>query len=122
LSEQKKHQELYYFGYFKKLYESWEASTNKMMDVWMNSPFMDRAVEKSTEFKDYIHNFIEKSLENRYLPEGRDVSNLIETINSLEAKVAELEKKIDRLESTPKKTTTKRRTRSTQKKVKEKKQ
>lgn len=93
-----------------------------MMDVWMNSPFMDRAVEKSTEFKDYIHNFIEKSLENRYLPERSEVSQLIDTINSLEAKVAELEKKIDDLESAPKKTSTKRRTRSAQKKVKEKKQ
>lgn len=122
MSEQKKHQEIYYFGYFKKLYESWEESTNQMLDVWMNSPFMDRAVEKSTEFKDYIHNFIERSLENRYLLEKRDVSHLIDTINSLEAKVAELEMKIDALESAPKRTATKRRTRSTQKKVKEKKQ
>ena len=76
MSEKKEQQEMYYFGYFNKLYESWEESTNKMMDVWMSSPFMDRAVEKSSEFKNYIHNFIDQTLEKRYVPQERDMEKI----------------------------------------------
>ena len=91
MSKQKEYAEMYYFGYFKKLYESWEESTNKMMDVWMNSPLMDRAVEKSSEFKDYIHGFIEQTLETRCSPQKREMDRLVDTIDSLEAKIAGLE-------------------------------
>ncbi len=122
MSDKKEHQEIYYFGYFKKLYESWEESTNKMMDVWMNSPFMERAVEKSSEFKSYIHNFMEQTLEKRHLPQKKDMEKIIDTIDSIEVKIAELEGKIEDIKSEPKKPSPKRRTRSTQKKVKEKKQ
>lgn len=106
MSKQKEYAEMYYFGYFKKLYESWEESTNKMMDVWMNSPLMDRAVEKSSEFKDYIHGFIEQTLETRCSPQKREMDRLVDTIDSLEAKIAELEHKIAGLESRPAKTAT----------------
>ncbi|MCC6713051.1 MAG: hypothetical protein IT344_06790 [Candidatus Dadabacteria bacterium] len=108
MSKQKEYAEMYYFGYFKKLYESWEESTNKMMDVWMNSPFMDRAVEKSSEFKDYIHGFIEQTLETRCSPQKREMGRLVDIIDSLEAKIAELEQKIASLESRPARTAAKR--------------
>ncbi|MEQ9617890.1 MAG: hypothetical protein RIG61_01800 [Deltaproteobacteria bacterium] len=122
MSNKKEYDEIVYFGYFKKLYESWEESTNKMMDVWMNSPLMERAVEKSSEFKNYIHNFIDQSLEKRYIPQKVDIDRLIDTIESLEEKVSELEMKIEKIQSSPRKSTPKPRTAGTRKKVKEKKQ
>ncbi len=102
--------EVYYLGYFKKLYESWEESTHKMMDVWFNSPLMDRAVEKSSEFKNYVQVFMEQSLEQRNIPERKEMDKLINTIDSLEMKIAKLEEKIEDLEPPPQKTSTKGKT------------
>ncbi len=125
MSKKNEYEQIYYFSYFKKLYESWEESTNKLVDVWMNSPLMDRAVEKSSEFKNYIHNFIDNTLEKRYLPEKRDMEKLIDTLDTLGEKIAELENRITDLQSSankPKpKTKPRTRTRISKKKVKEKK-
>ena len=125
LSKKNEYEQIYYFSYFKKLYESWEESTNKLMDVWMSSPLMDRAVEKSSEFKNYIHNFIENTLEKRYLPEKRDMEKLIDTLDSLGEKIAELEDRITTLQSNAKKSGTKAKSKTVtgnaKKKVKEKK-
>ncbi|MEW6145328.1 MAG: hypothetical protein AB1598_09945 [Thermodesulfobacteriota bacterium] len=122
MNKKNEYEEIYYFSYFKKLFESWEESTNKLMDVWMSSPLMERAVEKSSEFKNYIHSFIEQTLEQRYLPEKRDMEKLIDTLDSLGEKIAELEVKITDLQSSAKKPEPKTRTRTVRKKVKEKKQ
>jgi polyhydroxyalkanoate synthesis regulator phasin len=121
LNKKNEYEEIYYFSYFKKLFESWEESTNKLMDVWMSSPLMERAVEKSSEFKNYIHSFIEQTLEQRYLPEKRDMEKLIDTLDSLGEKIAELEVKITDLQSSSKKPEPKTRSRTVKKKVKEKK-
>ena len=121
MSNKKEHDEIIYFGYFKKLFESWEESTNKMMDVWMSSPLMERAVEKSSEFKNYIHNFIDQSLEKRYIPQKVDIDKLIRAIELLEEKVSELEMKIEKIQSSPKKSPPKGRTAGSRKKIKEKK-
>lgn len=103
MSKKNEYEQIYYFSYFKKLYESWEESTNKFVDVWMNSPLMERAVEKSSEFKKYIHNFIDNTLEKRYLPEKRDMEKLIDTLDTLGEKIALLENKITDLQSSTKK-------------------
>lgn len=96
----KKHlDEAYYLGYFKKLYESWEESTHNMMDVWFNSPLMDRAVEKSSEFKNYVKTFMEQSLEKRNIPQKGEMDKLINTIDALELKISKLEEKIDNLQT-----------------------
>ena len=104
--------EVYYLGYFKKLYESWEESTHKMMDIWFNSPLMERAVEKSSEFKNYVQVFMEQSLEERNIPERNEMDNLINTIDALEMKIANLEKKIEGLETDSKNSTTKAKSRT----------
>ncbi|MFI5322270.1 MAG: hypothetical protein ACHQ6U_01775 [Thermodesulfobacteriota bacterium] len=122
MDKKKEYDEVYYFGYFKKLFESWEESTNKFVDVWMKSPLMERAVEKSSEFKNYVHGFIEQTLEQRYLPQKKDMDILINTLDSLGEKIAELESKIKDLESSTKKSSPKTGTRITKKRVKEKKQ
>lgn len=101
MSKKKGLDEIYYLGYFKKLYESWEESTHKMMDIWFNSPLMDRAVEKSSEFKDYVQDFMEQNLEQRNIPERNNMDKLINTIDSLEVKIAKLEEKIEDLETKP---------------------
>lgn len=97
--DHREHDELYYFGYFKKLYESWEESTNVMMDIWINSPYMERAVDKSTEFKSYIQNFIENTIENRCEPKKKDADKMSEYIDSLEEKIRDLEGKVKTLEA-----------------------
>jgi len=122
LSKKTEYEQIYYFSYFKKLFESWEESTNKLVDVWMSSPLMERAVEKSSEFKNYIHSFMEQTLEQRYLPEKKDMDKLIDTLDSLGEKIADLEGKITDLQSSTRKPKPKTRTRNTKKKVKEKKQ
>ena len=112
-AKKKELDEVYYLGYFKKLYESWEESTHKMMDVWFNSPLMDRAVEKSSEFKNYVQVFMEQSLEKRNIPERGEMDKLINTIDSLEMKIAKLEEKIEDLETIPQKTSPKSKTKKT---------
>ena len=121
MDKKKEYEEIYYFSYFKKLFESWEESTNKFMDVWMNSPLMERAVEKSSEFKSYIQGFIEQTLEQRYVPGKKDMEKLIDTLDSLGDKIAELEGKITNLQSGAKKSPQKTRVMNTKKRVKEKK-
>ncbi len=111
--------EVYYLGYFKQLYESWEESTHKMMDVWFNSPLMDRAVEKSSEFKNYVQVFMEQSLEKRNIPERKEMDRLINTIDSLEMKIAKLEEKIEDSETTPKKKSSKTKSTAKESKTKE---
>ena len=101
MGKKKQLDEVYYLGYFKKLYESWEESTHKMMDVWFNSPLMDRAVEKSSEFKSYVQVFMEQSLEQRNVPERDEMNKLINTVDALELKIAKLEGKIEELEAKP---------------------
>jgi polyhydroxyalkanoate synthesis regulator phasin len=122
LDKKKEYEEVYYFSYFKKLFESWEESTNILMDVWMKSPLMERAVEKSSEFKNYIHGFIEQTLEQRYLPQKKDMDKLINTLDSLGEKIVELESKIADLQSGTKKPNPTIMTRKTKKKVEENKQ
>ena len=124
MEKKKDHDQQYYFGYFKKLYESWEESTNMMMDIWLNSPYMERAFDKSLEFKDYVQNFMEDTLESRCEPkkEGKkvtDTENLIDYIDSLEKKIRDLEQKLESLESKPKKKTTERRRKTKDTNVKE---
>ena len=99
IKKKKELDEVYYLGYFKKLYESWEESTHNMMDVWFNSPLMERAVEKSSEFKNYVNVLMKESIEQRLKSEKEDMSKLINTIDALELKIAKLEEKIENLET-----------------------
>ncbi len=115
MSEKKAYDESYYFSYFKKLFESWEESTHKAMDIWLKSPFMDRAFDKSTEFKQYVQKFMENSLESRATPDTQSIEKLIESINQIEQKVSRIEKKVDELGTKQQRTTSKRRTTKTKK-------
>ena len=117
--DQREHDELYYFGYFKKLYESWEESTNVMMDIWINSPYMERAVDKSTELKSYIQNFIENTIESRCEPKKKDADKIAEYIDSLEEKIRDLEGKLKTLETKDTKQTPGRRKKNKDTGVKE---
>jgi len=111
LAKKKELDEIYYLGYFKKLYESWEESTHKMMDIWFNSSLMERAIEKSSEFKDYVQDFMEQSLEQRNVPERNERDKLLNTIDSLEIKIAKFEEKVEGLETKPEKVSPKTKSR-----------
>ena len=119
MAKKKELDEVYYLGYFKKLYESWEESTHKMMDIWFNSPLMERAVEKSSEFKNYVQDFMEQSLEQRNIPERNEMDKLINTIDILEIKIAKLEEKIEDLETKPEKAAPKPKSRAKKSKSKD---
>jgi predicted RNase H-like nuclease (RuvC/YqgF family) len=121
LAKKKELDEVYYLGYFKKLYESWEESTHKVMDIWFNSPLMERAVEKSSEFKDYVQGFMEQSLEKRNIPERSEMDKLLNTIDSLEMKIAKLEEKIENLETESEKASPKPKSRTQKVKPKDQK-
>lgn len=115
MEKKKDHEQLYYFDYFKKLYESWEESTNMMLDIWLSSPYMERAFDKSLEFKNYVQNFMEDTIKSRCEPKRGDKDSkddkdrLVEYIDSLEKKIRELEEKVEELESQSKKKAPERR-------------
>lgn len=122
MPEKEKEEESKYFSYFKKLYETWEKSTSQALEVWLRSPLfrnnMERAVEKSNEFKNYIHDTMERNIKHKYIPMKKDMDKLMGSLKSLEEKLYMLEEKISNLESTSKrsggrkktKTKTRRRT------------
>jgi hypothetical protein len=108
MQEKEKQEESTYFSYFKKLYESWEKSTSQAVEIWLRSPLfrnnMERAVEKSIEFKNYIHDTMERNLKHKYIPMKNDVDKLTSSLKNLEQKLKRLEEKISNLESTRKPT------------------
>jgi hypothetical protein len=115
MPEKKKEEESNYFSYFKKLYESWEKSTSQALDVWLKSPLftnsMERAVEKSIEFKNYIQDAMERNLRLRYVPIKNDTERVAISLDKINQKLNQLEEKIKSLETTPSSTKEKRQTR-----------
>lgn len=86
MAERRNDSELYYFIYFKKLYESWEKTMFHALKLWMRTPLftssMVNAVEKSAEFKNYMREIMELTLRQRdFRIKGRDV-NHVDTLKS----------------------------------------
>lgn len=108
MSEKSKHNKPFYLIYFEKLYESWEISSEKALKLWFHNPlfsnFMDRAVEKSLEFKNYTQEIIDKTLKYRFLPKRNDLTNLTDSLGNLDERVSRLEGKT--LKAKKKSTTT----------------
>jgi hypothetical protein len=104
MPEKDKERESYYFSYFKKLYESWEKSTSQVLEVWLKNLLlkdnMEKAFEKSVEFKNYIQDIMEKTLKHRYFPSKNDMNKLTSSLYNLEEKLNKLEEKINELQST----------------------
>jgi len=116
MPEKNKEEESKYFGYFKKLYESWEKSASQAVDIWLKSPLftnsMERAVEKSIEVKNYIQDTIERTLKQRYIPTRNDTDKLKDSLDKLQEKLKHLEEKIKNLEANPKPTAERKKTKS----------
>jgi polyhydroxyalkanoate synthesis regulator phasin len=116
MPEKSKEGELYYFSYFKKLYESWEKSMSQALEVWLKSPIFtnsaEKAIEKSIEFKNYMHDIMERTLKHRYLPTKNDMDKLMNSLDNLEVKLNKLEGKINELQSAQKLTPERKRARS----------
>ncbi len=69
MTERRNDSELYYFIYFKKLYESWEKAMSHALKLWMRTPLftnsMVNSTEKSVEFKNYMREIMELTLKQR---------------------------------------------------------
>jgi hypothetical protein len=108
MPETKREDESYYFSYFKKLYESWERSMSKVMEVWLNNPIFtnsaDKAIEKSLEFKGYIHDIMERTLRHRFISTKYNVDKLAKSLDQLEVKLNEVEEKISKVHNTKRST------------------
>jgi hypothetical protein len=104
--EKKRESELDYFSYFKKLYESWEKSMSQALEVWLKTPLLintsEKAVEKSAEFNNYIHDIMERTLKQRYFPMKDDMDKVITSLDKLEIKVNELSERIKELQTAKK--------------------
>ncbi|GBD39943.1 hypothetical protein HRbin37_02229 [bacterium HR37] len=99
----KKREEPDYFNYFKRVYELWEKSASQALELWIKSPLfkntMEKALEKSTEFRNYIQEVMDRTLKYRYFPMKNDIDKLAEYLSSLEEKLNKLESKINELQS-----------------------
>jgi hypothetical protein len=108
MSEKKSENELDYFSYFKKLYESWEKSMSQALEVWLKNPLLtnttEKAIEKSAEFKTYIHDIMERTLRQRYFPIKDDMDKVIMSLDKLEIRVNELSDRFNELEGADKTT------------------
>ncbi|MGQ0793551.1 MAG: hypothetical protein ACT4NX_05615 [Deltaproteobacteria bacterium] len=97
-----KDKETEYFSYFRNLYESWEKSTSHALELWLKSPIfnnrMEKAVEKSTEFRSYMQDVMEKTLKYKVLPSSTDIGKIADSLDALKERLAELEEKISELE------------------------
>lgn len=104
MSEKNKQAKPFYLSYFEKLYESWEISAEKALTLWFHNPlfsnFMDRAVEKSVEFKDYTQEIIDKTLKYRFFPLDNDFAKLTDSIGNLDERLSKLEGKIVKAKKT----------------------
>jgi len=113
LSNKGKQIKPFYFTYFEQLYESWEKSASKAIKLWFNNPLfnncMERAFEKSTEFKNYTREIIEKSLNYRYLPMKNDFLKLTNSLENVEIKLLALEDKVKDVKKADETKTTKKR-------------
>jgi len=90
---------------YKKFYETWEKTTSDALEMWLNSPLfaanMGKAIEKSSDFKKYLDEVIEKSLKNMRIPTKSDIDKVLVAVNNIEAKINDLTDKVDDLK-TPK--------------------
>lgn len=86
---------------YKKLYETWEKSSSEVLENWVNSPLfasnVGKAIEKSSEFKKYFDEAVEKTLRNMRFPTKSDIDRVLASINNLEAKINDLVDKVDEI-------------------------
>jgi Poly(R)-hydroxyalkanoic acid synthase subunit (PHA_synth_III_E) len=86
---------------YKKFYETWEKSSSEVLEKWVNSPLfaanIGKAVEKSSEFKKYFDQAVEKTLKNMRFPTKSDIDRMLESINNLEEKINDLVDKVDEI-------------------------
>jgi hypothetical protein len=92
--------------YYKKFYDVWEKTMSEGLEVWLKSPFfaatMGKTIEKSSEFKKYIDEIMDRSLKNMHFPTKGDIDRVLTSINNIEAKINDLGDKVDELKPLPK--------------------
>lgn len=102
--ERRNDSELYYFIYFKKLYESWEKTMSHALKSWMRTPLftnsMVNAIEKSVEFKNYMQEVMERTLRQRYfVMRSGDIDKETNHVDSLKSKKISSSENIKKVKS-----------------------
>ena len=101
MSKKNKKKESYYFDYFKKLFDTWEESTSHAFQIWMDNPYfkktMESAGEKSSEFKDYTIQMMERYLNKSYFLNNKDIEKIMNSIDKIESRLNKLEKTINEI-------------------------
>ncbi|HEX3036391.1 MAG TPA: hypothetical protein VHT73_14940 [Thermodesulfobacteriota bacterium] len=104
--------------YYKKFYEVWEKTMSEALEMWLRSPLfastMGKTIERSSEFKKYMNEVMEKSLKNMHVPTKTDIDRVLFAINNIEAKINDLWDKVDEVKVSGK-TSTARKSKSAKK-------
>jgi hypothetical protein len=89
--------------YYKKFYETWEKSMSEALEMWLKSPLFassaGKMVEKSSEFKKYMDEVMERSLRNMHFPTKGDIDRILTSLNNLEAKINDIWDKVDEIKT-----------------------
>lgn len=101
MSSKTTEEETYIFGYFKKIYDSWEESMTNAFELWLKSPVVasntESAVKKSQEFKNYMYEIMGKTLKDRYVPVKSDFDKLAGSLDDLHDKLSKLTESVKEL-------------------------
>src|SRR5919109_2545835 len=97
--------------YYKKFYEVWEKTMSEALEMWLKSPLfastLGKTIERSSEFKKYMNEVMEKSLKNMHVPTKTDIDRVLSAINNIEAKINDMWDKVDEI-NVPEKASTAR--------------
>ena len=101
--------------YYRKFYEVWEKTMSEALEMWLRSPLfastMGKTIERSSEFKKYMNEIMEKSLKNMHVPTKTDIDRVLSAINNVEAKVNDVWDKVDEI-NVPEKTSAPRKSKT----------
>lgn len=103
MTSKRSNTETTYFDYFQQLYDSWESSMTQAVDTWLKGtgpPGSSRnAAEKSEELKSYMHEIMDRTLSNRFIPLRQDLQRVTDSLSRIQDKLTDLTTEIDGLES-----------------------
>lgn len=90
-------------GDYKKLYAQWESTMSEALDSWIKTPLFSsvvgQAIEKSSEFKKYLDEGMERNLKSMQLPTKSDINLMLTSINKIEEKINDLMEKVEDLKA-----------------------
>ncbi len=84
---------------FKIFYRAWEEVASQAFGAWLGSPIfagtVTEIVNKSSEYRKYLNDLVDRVLEDRGLPTKREIIKMAERICNIEIKVNDIEDKLN---------------------------